>query len=197
MKNAYSELVKQIRDAVRKKAQEISKFQEGNGAIRILAFPECEAADTWLGGMGDFSKRPYDIPDYETTFAITSGGSRAITGVWDGVKQRVDCYAFSALKIAHCSLAQDLGHGLLSGLDLDDPYLTEDNGYGPYYGALCVEVSHHGKPFCFVYVCVSGADSSDDLRCAFEAVEVIKSFFTDELAGESEFKIPKRPRFLG
>ena len=195
MKNTYLELMKQIREVVRKKAQEIPKFRdEGNGAIRILIYPECKEADIWLGGLGNFDEYPYDIPDYEATFAITSGGSRVITGIWDGVKQKVDCYAFSALKIAHCSLAQDLGHGLLSGLDLGDPYLTEDNGYGPYYGALCVEVSHHGKPFCFVYVCVSGADSKDDLRCAFEAVEVIKRFFADE-SMTYELKTPEYPAF--
>lgn len=194
--NAYSELVKQIREVVRKKAQEIPKFrEEGNGAIRILAYPECEEADTWLGGLGNFSKHPYDIPDYEVTFAITSGGSRVITGIWGGVKQKVDCYAFSALKIAHCSLAQDLGYNLLSGLDLGDPHLTEDNGYGPYYGALCVEVSKHQERFCGIYVCVSGADSKDDLKCAFKAVEVINNFFADE-PEEFELKTPERPAFL-
>lgn len=193
--NAYSELVKQIREVVREKAQEIPKFrEEGNGAIRILAYPECEEADTWLGGLGDFSKRPYDIPDYEATFAITSGGSRVITGIWDGVEQTVDCYAFSALKIAHCSLAQDLGYNLLSGLDLDDPHLTEDNGYGPYYGALCVEVRKERSRFCGIYVCVSGADSKDDLKCAFEAVGVIEKFFAEEPM-EYELKTPEPPVF--
>lgn len=196
MKSAYSELVKKILKAVRNKAQEIPKFRdEGNGAIRILAYPECEAADIWFGGLGDFSERPYDIPDYEATFAITSGGSRVVTGEWDGVKQEVDCYAYSALKIAHCSLAQDLKAGLLSGLHLDKPYITEDNGYGPHYGALCVEVKEAGSQFCGIYVCVSGADSKDDLKCAFEAVEVIKKFFADE-PRKYELKTPERPGFL-
>lgn len=120
----YLELVKKIRDAVRERAQEIPKFRtSGNGAIRILAYPCRSDADVWLGGLSDFSRDERgigkdDIVDYEHTFAITPGGSRVITGVWDGVEQKVDCYAYSALKIAHCSLVQDKGAGLISGLGL-------------------------------------------------------------------------------
>ena len=187
MSSMLATIACKIRDVVRDKAQEIPKFREGSGggAIRILAYPACREADDWFGGLGDFSKTPYDIPDYEVTFAIKTGGSRVTTGVWDGVEQRVDCYGYSALKIAHCSLAQDLGVGLLSGLNLHKPHLTEDNGYGPYLGALCVEVNWTNgdniiKPFCGIYVCVSGADSADDLRCAIAAIEVIKEFFTDK-----------------
>lgn len=188
----YLELVTQIRDAVRKKAQEVPVFKKtGNGAIRILAYPLCKEADEWLGGLSDFSdpENP-DIVDYEHTFAISAGGSRVITGVYDGVEQTVDCYAFSALKVAHCSRAQDLGAGLVSGLDLNNPYLTEDNGYGPYKGALCVEVWKRNQTFeatevalheryFGIYVCVSGADSEDDLKCAKVGVEAICEFFSE------------------
>ena len=209
MEKTYLELVRRIRDGVRKKAQEIPKFRdEGNGAIRILAYPCCKEADDWFGGLSNFA-REYgkyidptdtvkvgkdDIVDYEYTFAITAGGSRVMTGVWDGVEQKVDCYAYSALKIAHCSHTQDLGVGLISGIDLNDPYLTEDNGYGPHLGALCVEVTRGNTPldFCGIYVCVSGADSRDDLKCAFVAVDIIKEFFASE-ADKFKFNIPEFP----
>jgi len=196
MKRRYSELVVAIRDAVRLKAQEIPKFKEsGNGAIRILAYPCSAKADYWLGGVGDFNS--HDIPDYEHTFAISPGGSRVINGIWDGVKQAVDCYAYSALKIAHCSRVQDKGLGLLSGVNMNDPNLVEENGFSSHRGALCVEVEQSSfyrsvcgailptepKNFCSLYVCVSGADSNDDLRCAFAAVDVIKKFFDDENKG--------------
>ena len=190
----YLELVTQIRDAVREKAPEVPVFKEtGNGAIRILAYPRCKQADKWLGGLSDFSdpENP-DVADYEHTFAISAGGSRVVEAFWSPDKQSVDCYAMSAMKIAHCSHAQDLDVGLVSGIDLGDPYLTKDNGYGPYKGAVCVEVwklNQLAEPqeislyerYCDIYVCVSGADSNDDLKCAKAGVEVIYNFFREAI----------------
>ena len=181
----YLELVTQIRDAVRKKAQEIPVFRKtGNGAIRILAYPLCKEADEWLGGLSDFrNPENPDIVDYEHTFAITAGGSRVIEAFWSPDKQLVDCYAMSAMKIAHCSRAQDLGAGLVSGINLNNPHLTEDNGYGPYEGASCVEVRVQHKEtnfdmlFCGIYVCISGANQKDDQECSKAGVRVIHDFF--------------------
>ena len=191
----YTDLVKEIRDAVRRKAQDIPKFRnEGNGAIRILAYPMYQEADEWLGGLSEFRKefnpcagtsRGYnDIVDYEYTFAIAPGGSRVMTGEWDGVKQKVDCYAYSALKIADCSRSQDEGRGLMSGIVTEDKYRREDNGYGPYRGALCFEVySSPHRLFCYLYVCVSGAESDEDLECTKAAISVVKKFFEDAQNG--------------
>lgn len=189
----FNKLVIDIRDAVREKAKNVPKFVEsGNGAIRILAYPLNKDADKWLGGFGEFNRRfnpnagvgigYNDIPDYELTFAITPGGSRVIKGVWDGVEQTVDCYAFSALKIAHCSRAQDEGAGLCSGLKLEAENLTPDNGYGPYRGAICIEITQNQglKDYCLIYVCVSGADSADDEKCAAAAIPVVEKFFLGE-----------------
>ena len=194
MNKTYRELVLKIVKAVREKAQEVPVFKEsGNGAIRICAYPLCKEADDWFGGYGHFpeensseaQRTPTDIPDYEHTFAITPGGSRVIKGTWDGVEQTVDCYAYSALKIAPCSHAQDLGFGQISGLDLKDPNLVEENGYACHKGAIVFEITvcHHPGPlkdFCGIYVCVSGASSEEDLMCAVTAIEVIKEFFTNE-----------------
>lgn len=117
----------------------------------------------------------------------------------DGVEKKIDTYAFSAMKIAHCSHAQDLKGDLLSGLDLGNPDLTEDYGYGPYLGALCVEIEvnalmgdgelRSAGEFCGIYVCVSGADSADDLKCAFAAVKVIEDFFTNGWANTIAFRV--------
>ena len=87
----------------------------------------------------------------------------------------------------------EFGLGLLSGI-VNDPSLTEDCGYGPYRGALCVEVKkarttsdtdgsrsyEDVSDYCGIYVCVSGASSSEDLRCAAVAIEVIEDFFKHE-----------------
>ncbi len=194
MNNTYKELVLRIVNSIREKAQSVPVFKEsGNGAIRICAYPLCKEADDWFGGFGHFpddnssegQRTPVDIPDYEHTFAIAPGGSRVIKGTWDGVEQTVDCYAYSALKIAHCSRAQDLGLGLISGLDLQDPNLLEENGYASHKGAIAFEISvcHHPeslKDFCGIYVCVSGAKSDEDLMCAAAAIDIVKEFFLNE-----------------
>ena len=189
-----------IRDAVRAKTKEIEKFKAGNGAIRILIHPCNEEADFWLGGMSSFSKTESDIVDYEFVYHIAPGGSHLITGTWNEVEQKVSCYGYSALKIAHCALSAKEGKGQLSGNKLDTPYLTEDNGFGPERGALCVTVftCHESLPrprtvdFCRIYVCVSGADSIDDLRCAVPAIDVIKKFFSHE-SSRFGYLVPKLP----
>ncbi len=173
-------LVLQIRDTIREAAKTVPRFALGNGAIRILFYPLCPEADQPLGGMSTYSDSVNDIADYEYTFAIAPGCSRVITGVWDGVEQKVDCYAFSALKIAHCSRVQDLGLGLRSGIDIGIPDAKEDNGYGPYPGAICFEIYKCGNPYTFIFVCVSGADSKDDLKCALSAVDVVKEYFAHD-----------------
>lgn len=201
LKQSNTKLVRAIRDSVRRAAQSVPKFSRtGNGAIRILFYPCCREADDWLGGLSTFSTASLfdgdiigstDITDYEFTFAITPGGSRVIEGEWDGEKRTVDCYAFSAMKIAHCSHAQDARVGLLSGLDLDKK-LTEEYGYGPYRGALCVEVKRNSINWCGIYVCVSGADSDDDLKCAFVAIPEIKDFFEKE-GNDFDIIAPENP----
>ena len=195
LEKKYLQLVESIRDAVRKSAMDVPVFREdGNGCIRILFYPCCKEADDQFGGLSKFGADGSDIADYEFAFAITPGGSRVIAAdTDDGGECKVDCYAFSAMKIAHCSHAQDVGAGLLSGI-VDDPSLTEDCGYGPYPGALCVEVKRvkttsdtdgfrsyeDESDYCGIYVCVSGASSSEDLHCAAVAIDVIEDFFKYE-----------------
>ena len=90
----------------------------------------------------------------------------------------------SASKIAHCSLAQDQGVGLISGLKLEGDYLEEANGYAAHLGAICVEV----EGYCDVYVCVSGAKQEEDLECAKEAIKVIVDFFNNQ--GKFKINVP-------
>ena len=188
----FTNLAKTIRDTVRTKANGIPAFREtGNGAIRILAYPLCAEADESLGGLSDFGGSVPDIADYEVVFAISPGGSRVINVVENGRKATVDCYGYSALKIADCSLAQDLGVGLVSGLDFLRADRTEEYGYAAHRGALCVVVKRvkcstvNGEPsveyddYCGIYVCVSGAKSDEDYACALEAIQTIKDFFLE------------------
>lgn len=192
MKKAYLELVKQIRNAVRKKANNIGISE---GCIRILAYPCCELADQWLGGLSDFRGASSDIADYEYTFSIEPYGSRIaiITDKESGARRKIDCYGLSALKIAHCSYSQDEKKCLLSGVLSPFPYIKESNGYCPELGAFCAEVNcneisnENGelvvkkRDFCEIYISVSGdkdtTDPEDNLRCASAAVDIIEEFF--------------------
>ena len=210
----HLDLVKAIRDAIRKKAQEISKFkQTGNGAIRILFYPLCEEADEWLGGLSSFSHSntseasKNDIVDYEYVFAITKGGSRVITEQGKNnakIPQTIDCYAYSAMKIAHCSRVQDETSWLVSGLNLENPYLTEEYGYAARLGAICIEIykkanldkkyqSEKYEPFCNVYICVSGASEKEDYDCAKVAINVVEQFFKKKGQQQFIFKVPDLP----
>ena len=183
----FKELIYKIVTEVRTEAMKVPKFRDSrNGAIRICASPKTKRADDCIGGLGVFDRvvledgcySVNDTPYYEWTYSIMPGGSCTITGVWDGVKQTVNCFAFSALKIAHCMKAQEEGAGFRSGLKLKrSKYLTPDNGYGPYSGAIVFEIKDGEKnDFLYLYVCVSGVDSADDEKCAAAAIPVVSDF---------------------
>jgi hypothetical protein len=201
-------LVANLRDELRKEVLKIPVFKEsGRGAIRIMFYPESEDADYWLDGLGKYkrgsngepSEKGNDIVDYEWCFPAVEGGSRVIEFDYEGQHQYCDCYAYSALKIAHCCKAQTLGVGLSSGLDLepdpDKPIYTENNGYAAHKGAIAIEVTQakmnsFGYPmfyqFMLIYICVSGATSEEDEQVALSAIPVIEAFFKEE---NGDFKI--------
>ena len=193
MKKTYKELVIMIRDAIREKAMSVPDFRNtGNGAIRITTCPYCADADEWLGGFGNFKFLngkfiSADIVDYEHCFSITPGGSRTIT-TKDKSKEKVDCYAFSAMKVAHCSLAQEeLNRDVSISGSYTGPQIDEEHGYAPYAGAICISVKtvyssdKTEEDYCDIYISVSGADSEvDDVDCAFAAAGVIRDFFREE-----------------
>ena len=185
-------LIKAILEPVRIKAKEIPVFRRTkNGAVRICIYPLCAEADKWLGGLSNFGDLTRDIVDYEVVYAILPGGSRVINVFEHGRNMTVDCYSYSALKVADCSLAHSLGIGMRSGLNFIRKGRTEKYGYAAHRGALCVVVKKvkydtvDGEPsveyddYCIVYVCVSGAKSDEDYACALEAISPIKDFFLE------------------
>ncbi|MBR3233326.1 hypothetical protein IKG12_00475 [Candidatus Saccharibacteria bacterium] len=176
MEQKYEYLLKSIRDAVRKKAQEIPDFR--NGCIRVTSRPCCAEADEWLGGISDWEQQ--DIAEYEHVFTITPrGGYTIVVNYGPPGPEKVNCYSHSALKVAHCSLARKRIGALISGVYLGDHDLTEDNGWAHEYGAICIEVSKNNcGDYCRIYVSVSGADPFNDLRCAEAAVEAVNGYFS-------------------
>lgn len=204
---SYGYLLKSIRDAVRKEAQKIPKFRdEGNGCIRVTFCPCCPDADEWLGGLSEWTQayggawlsNKKDIVEYEHVFTITHGGSHTMVGDWGNGPEKVNCYGYSALKVAHCSLARKRGVALKSGVDLGDKDLTEDNGWSAHYGAICLEIKKkHDKEwrdYCRIYVCVSGADQLEDLQCAKAAIGEVKKYFYAKDYGKGVWLVAG-PRF--
>ncbi len=186
----YTNLVRQIKEAVRAKALEIPRFAEKKeGCIRITSCPECQGAFEWMGCNGEYEYS--DMPDIEDAYVILPGGTRvARFENPDGSVDIVDTYAVTAMKIAQLSYIQDSKHALLSGGEVDG--LSAENGFAPWRGALCCEIYSdyrnpnggncrgNGAPsFCLIYVSVSGASEDEDLACAGAAIKVIQDFFTE------------------
>lgn len=169
---------------VRAVAAGIERFRTSKqGCIRICAYPLCSEADEYFGGLSTFSEDGNDIADYEYTLAIAPGGSREAEFMEDDGKISVDTYGVTAMKIADCSRAQDLGLVPLSGLSYPERQMEDPEcGYGKWLGALCVEVSKrdvNGKwsNYCGIYVSVSGADEKADLICARAGADMIARAF--------------------
>ena len=197
MKNTYRELAKQIIEAVRERAKTVTRFVESEqGCVKVSAYAYCQAADDWMDGFANFDdqKKP-DIFDYGISGPIVFGGDCvAVFENDDGSKDIVDTFAMTEMKIASLSYDQDNGGGLLSGVKKNDE-LKPGNGFAPYKGALLVRVLTNQdikkpKPYCGIYVSVSGASEAEDLTCALAAVDVIKKFFDDDCEGFYTFDTP-------
>ena len=186
----YTDLVRQIKEAVRAKALEIPRFAEKKeGCIRITSCPECQGAFEWMGCNGEYEYS--DMPDIEDAYVILPGGTRvARFENPDGSVEIIDTYAMTAMKIAQLSYIQDSKHALLSGGEVKG--LSAENGFAPWRGALCCEIysdyrnpnggncrGNGAPPFCLIYVSVSGASEDEDLACAGAAIKVIQDFFTE------------------
>lgn len=166
---SYQELIRVIVDSVREKAATIPPFaQSHNGCIRIGLMPLNRWAEDWLcGGLSS----EQDTCLREFVYPIFPGGSHTIqwSSPQDGHVEPVNCYAYSALKVA--GLMWRRQHGL------DNPtlpeqlqYLTEDNGWSQNKGALDSLVRVDREDFLWLYICVSGATSDEDRRCAFKGL---------------------------
>lgn len=163
-------LVQAIVEAVRAKAETIPEFATSrNGCIRIGLLPCCDEADVWMGGQ--LSTFPDDVCLREFNYPILPGGSRIIT--WedpdDHHAELVNCYAYSALKVA--GLMWRRKHNLSNPAPTEQAqYLTEENGWSQHMGALDAVLRMQDEDYAWLFICVSGAASTDDRRCAFSGL---------------------------
>lgn len=181
----YQNLLWRIVGGVRRAARAIPVFRDShNGCIRITVVPLSREADAWLGGgTCDFgapeaSADIVDICEREFVYKIDPRGSHTIQYVCDdGHTEPVNCYGYSALKIAFASWKRKFAATTRKGELLDDvltnvhyrqetQFFTEDNGWSVHEGAVYTTVMLNGEDFIRLYVCVSGAKASEDKQCA-------------------------------
>ena len=177
-------MIRQAVLAIRAEAEKIPVFREThNGCIRITIAPLVRDTDIWLdtGSMCDGLHgldNENDLSWREFAYKIHPGGSYVINWVdeSDGHTEPVNCYAFSALKIAALENA-DSETGKNDMTEHPDFYV-EANGWGQYAGALMTKVYYNGVLVMKVYVCVSGAKSKEDEQCAAEGMKVVNDLLT-------------------
>lgn len=170
----YQDLLWRIVGAVRREARTIPLFRDShNGCIRITIVPLTQDADIWLGGgTSDFGEFPEvniaDVCEREFVYKIDPRGSHTIQCVCeDGHTEPVNCYGYSALKTAWACWKRKMRKSS------DEPYMgcfTEDNGWSVHDGSVCTTVTLDGKDFCRLYVCTSGAKSSEDKQCSLAGI---------------------------
>lgn len=191
---------------MRNEARSVPVFREsGNGAIRITLMPLSALADAWLGGLSDFGEHEENIPDVceqEFVYSIVPGGSHTIQWVDpdDGHIEPVNCYAYSALKVAFLACVYKLkpeeglaeiydkmAEGVLPdvlkryaekmGWSIDPNIFNEENGWAAHHGTVYATVRLDGKEFLRIYACTSGASSKEDERCSIEGIKAARGFF--------------------
>lgn len=181
----YQVFLWRIVGAVRRKAETIPTFRDShNGCIRITIVPLCREAEVWLGdGLSDYAdgQSDADVIDFcerEFVFKIDPRGSHTIqwTDPEDGHVEPVNCYGYSALKTAWASLRRNFEkpgyEGGLSKVLAEFSYrehpefFATENGWSTHDGAVCATVTCDDKDFIRLYVCTSGAKSSEDKECS-------------------------------
>ena len=166
---SFYRLIDDIVEVCRNKAAELEGFKNGDGCIRITYLPECSIASE----MPEIGTRFTDR--YEMTARIVPQGNYVINrDRIDG--SPVDTYAFSALKVAACLKAIELGLGGRSGYDVGDLACDEEHGFACYRGAVCYDLMLSHKAFAMLIVCVSGASAIEDEAVADEATEAIMAW---------------------
>ncbi len=196
IQSSFREFIYDIVKAVQSGAARISDFD--NGAIRIALNPLCEEANEWTGCF-NFGGSKCEL---EFVFPVKPGASHTRPAGWRGRDIGiVNCYGYSALKVAGASYARSHGQGNCSDdarFDAwPDDWTDEEHGLANGAGAVCYEVQYvvlniedldnpspssfdSNKPFMRLSVCVSGADALEDKHCASQAEPVIDAWCQSE-----------------
>lgn len=207
------DLIWRIVEGTRRAARAIPELRNSkNGCLRITIVPLSQLAEAWLGGgLSDFGEFPdtnvHDVCEREYIYKLNPEGSHTIQFICeDGHTEPVNCYDYSALKVAYASWKRQFDKWVQ---DNDIPetleaqefskklqYCVAENGYSADGGVVYTTVSLDGEDFMRLYVTVSGAQSgADDERCAFAGMLDAQSYFAtimDNIAMSKEVTLEFR-----
>ncbi len=215
----YQHLIKGIVNEVRRAARAIPEFRDSkSGCIRITMVPLSGLADAWLGGglseFGEFSEvNTHDVCERDFSYAIFPGGSHTIQYVCeDGHTEPVNCYGYSALKVAYASWERKFTEWiqrepLMEGCATAEyeertKFFCAENGYSRDEGVVYTTIYLDGAKFIRLYVTVSGAQSgADDKRCAFAGMMAVQDYFLKApesvyLPDDAELEFVLKPDFV-
>lgn len=179
----HQELLWRIVSAVRRRAQTVPAFRNShNGCIRITVAPLTQEADNWFGGgLSDYFLDSHgngilEISEREFVFKIDPRGSHTIQCICeDGHTEPVNCYGYSALKTAWASWRRK--NGLSLPCPSDAKVFCEENGWSIHEGSVYTTITLDGEDFARLYVCTSGAKSSEDKECSLAGVLEAQEYF--------------------
>lgn len=189
-------LLQRIKIGARKRASTFEEFKENrNGCIRITVVPLSLLAEYWLGGgLSSFSEQPGspdDVCEREFTYKLFPEGTHTMEFVCkDGHVEPVNCYGFSALKVAFVSwkrmfefhmeqkkYSKNMRKTLFKQ---ETEYFTPENGYTLDKGCVYTTIKLGGEDFMRLYVTVSGAQAGAvDEICASEGMRAGQEFLED------------------
>ncbi len=178
------ELVVKVVRSIREAAEEVKIFREShNGCIRLTFVPLCWEADVWLGGLSEYDEfgKVIDVNEYEFVRKIHPGGSHTIQWVdpKDGHVEPVNCYAYSALKVAYLSRLCREGLTRATDSGREKGHFIEENGWSTHAGASVTTAYYGDIPLFRMYATVSGAESTEDAECSRAGIKGSHALITN------------------
>lgn len=191
----YQHLIWAIVHETRRAARVIPELRDNkNGCIRITMVPLSSLAEAWLGGGLSETDEHCDthLPDAcerEFVYKIHPEGSHTVQYVCeDGHTEPVNCYGYSALKVAYASWRRRFDRWVEKNEipeDLADhefrkqtQHFVAENGYSLDKGVVYTTISLDDVGFIRLYVTVSGAQEGvDDERCALVGLLAAQNYF--------------------
>lgn len=183
--------IHEIVGTVRLTANTYAEMQQSkNGCIRITMVPLSGLADEWWlnGHEGEFD--PHDVCEREQIFKLNPDGSHTMTyHCEDGHTEPVNCYGYSALKVAYASWERRFDAWVKKNEVPEDlasveyrrqtQYMVAENGYSLDGGVVCATIRLNGEDFMRLYVTVSGfMKGEDDEVCALAGMKAAQEFLT-------------------
>ncbi len=190
----YQKILQQLTNVIKAKAMEHEEFRESkNGAIRVCIVPLSPIAELWLGGgLSKFNilsegEIVNDICEREFVFKLHPNGSHTMSFICDDEHiEPVDCYGYTALKVAFASRKRNLNEWIQERkvteemLQKETQYCIPENGYTADPGVAHTTVTINGEPFIRLYIAISGfQDGTDDLTCVKVGMELLEKIVND------------------